>query len=182
MTAIRDLDLEGLVARVFLATDATRRIAVDSIIQMQLPHTPARDRSLRLVRNHLALALAGSHTTLDTLTIHDPLVRAFVCTQSHPYAGALPSLPMAGGLDAAPHLSMLATDNPELEWDPELVQSLILQSIRLHGDHEVNDALPPWLMDFGPAVGAPALFRLVTLRKLGELPGSFDAYEHARES
>jgi hypothetical protein len=182
MKPIRDLDLEGIAARVFDATDATRRIAVDNLIQMQLPKTPARDRGLRLVRNHLALAITGSHTMVEALSIQDPLVRAFVCAQSHPYAGELPSLPMVGGVDAAPHLRTLVASHPELEWDPERVQRLILESIRLHGHHEVDEGAPPWLMDFGPAVGASALFRLVTLRKLGELPGRFDAHEHGRES
>lgn len=177
--AIRDLDLEGIVARVFHATDATRRVTVDPIIQMLLPKVPSKEHGLRTVRNHLALALVDSHDAPEDVTIHDPLARAFVRTQSHPFAFPLPSLPMQSGLDASSYLQDLVARHPELTWDPELVQSLILESIRQHGDHEVDDALPPWLMSFGPAVAAPALFRLVTLRKLGELPDTFDAHEKA---
>jgi hypothetical protein len=75
------------------------------------------------------------------------------------------------GPDAAPKLSEIVSAHPELTWDAAAVQELIIRAIRdQHGDHELDDAEPPWDMYWSPASSAAyALTTLVTLRALGDL-------------
>ncbi len=51
------------------------------------------------------------------------------------------------------------------------MQAAIVRELReVHGDHQLDDAEPPWLMHWDPASAAfSALMVFVTLRELGEL-------------
>jgi hypothetical protein len=174
---IRDLDLDGIVARLYHATDKEKRISVDQIIQMGLPEEPSTQLALQYLRDYLGFAIGCSHEKPDDIVAEDPLVEAYLRTQSHPETGDVLTVETKNGENAATHLKALLAAHPELAWDPDAVQAAVLASIRQHGDHELDDAHPPWLMDWGPAFAASPLFRLVTLRKLGDLPGKVDAWE-----
>ena len=188
MKKIRELDLAHLVARLERATDAKKRRAADSLIQQNIAKQRSPERAIRQIRNHIAFALVHSHARPEQLQAEDPLVHAFIRTQSHPLAGTLfaNTFLMQGEVDAAPRLLELVAARPELVWDPALVEADLLASISEHGEHVLDDSVPPWLMHWGPARAGAVLLWFVTLRVFGDLPPKPDpwekgVYEEARE-
>jgi DNA-binding Lrp family transcriptional regulator len=174
---IRDLDLDGIFAGVYRATNKEKRIAVDWVLQMGLAKGPSTKLALQHLRDFLGFAVGCSYDKPDDIVAEDPLVEAYLRTQSHPETGDVLTVETKNGENAATHLKALLVAHPELAWDPDAVQAAVLASIRQHGDHELDDSHPPWLMDWGPAFGASPLLRLATLRKLGDLPDKIDAWE-----
>ena len=169
---LRDLDLAHVVARVMNATDATRRIAADVILGQNIAKTRDPARAVRQVRNHIAQAILDTIAQPADVRDDDPLVRAFIRAQHHPAAAELPAFRTDAGVDLSPRFKQLTDAHPELVWDPSAVQADLFASIKAHGDHELDDTPPPWLMAWGPATAAKPLLWFATLMKFGDLPGA----------
>jgi hypothetical protein len=169
---VRDLDFDALIDQVIRATDTTRGTSADSIIRDALERTARPDR-VALLCSKLAVAAIRGVDDPATLDVSSPLVEAFVRTQRHVKAPPVPfsRIDLENGTDAAPRLSQLVKSHPELGWDIDHVQRLLVESVRsLAGDREVDVRQPPWLMIWGKAsTAAHTLWTFVTLRALGDL-------------
>ena len=170
---IKDLDFREIVARVERATAASKRQSCDDLLQADLGFVQTPSDAVALLSNNLVLAALRHTKTLDDIDIKDPLVQAVVRTQHHPLAPPIPSVHVEEGLrgpDAGQRLRDLVAAHPELSWDVDIVQDLVIRAIRQFGDHELDDSQPPWLMYWSPAsAAASALIVLVTLRVFGDL-------------
>ena len=170
---IKDLDFREIVAKIERATDATKRRSCDGLIQADIDFVQTPADAVALLSNHLVLAALHHAKTLDDIDIKNALVQAVVRTQHHRLAQPIPSVSVEGGLrgpDAGQRLRDLVAAHPELTWDVDVVQELVIRAIRTFGDHELDDSQPPWLMYWSPAgAAAHALVILVTLRVFGDL-------------
>jgi hypothetical protein len=169
---IRELDFSAIVARIRDATDRRTRTSFDSIIQAELSFVKGPDDALEIARSGVINAIVEHTKQLADIRFDDPLVVALVRFQNHPKARPLPSIGvdrMLRGPDAAPRLREIAAAHPELDWNPDAVQELIIRAIRAFPDHEVEDSTP-CPIGWGPAnAAAHALLQLVTFRALGDL-------------
>jgi hypothetical protein len=171
---IRDLDFDAIVAQIASATDRVRRIGCTAALQDALRFVHSSSDAVAMLRDHVTLAALEHTKTLDDIRFDQPLVQALVRIQHHRLARPIPTAKVQRGLrgpDAGPRLSEITSSHPELTWDTDAVQRLIILAIRnQHGDHELDDAEPPWDMYWSPASSAAdALVSLVTLRALGDL-------------
>ena len=174
MVKIRDLDFQALIKRVAKATNVERRASAGGIFDSELPFVRSPADAADMLRDFLMLAALRDAKRLDDVRPEQPLVQALVRAQHHPSARPFTQVEVEGGLygpDAGPRLREIIAAHPELTWDPDEIQRLIIQAIRdQYGDHELDDAQQPWLMYWSPAsTAANALFVLTTLRTLAEL-------------
>jgi hypothetical protein len=174
LTRIRDLDFDVLIGHVVDRIDRARRRGCTMVVNMALLEATTPEAAVMTARNAVLVAALRHTTGLDELTIERPLVEAVVRFQHHPLARPLPDLEVRDavrGPSAAPRLTELANAHPELGWDADAVPAAILRELRdAHGDHELDDAEPPWLMHWDAASPAfSALMVFVTLRALGDL-------------
>lgn len=171
---IRDLDFNALVSRIRKATDPVLRTVGSAGLQEALRFLNSPSDAVAMLRDHITLAVLEHTKSLDDIKYDQPLVQALVRVQHHPSAKAIPMAKIQQGLrgpDAGPRLSEIALAHPELTWDEDEVQNLIVRAIQSqHGDHELDDAEAPWDMYWSPASAAAyALVVLVTLRALKDL-------------
>jgi hypothetical protein len=170
---IRELDFSAIVARIREATDRRTRTSFDSLIQGELSFIKSPDDALESARNGVLVAVLDKTKQLADIRFDDPLVVALVRFQNHPRARPIPSVPverMISGPDAGPRLRELVGAHPELDWNPDAVQELIIRAIRAYPDQVVEDGEEPCPIGWGPAnAAAYALKLLVTLRALGDL-------------
>lgn len=173
MRKIEDLDFTSIIQAIARATDRQRRIACDDITQGSLSFVESPEDAWQMLRDTLLSASLYHAQSFDEVGISNPLVQALVRAQHHPLAHPIPEYELHGGVsgpDAAPHLNALVDAHPELRWDLDAIQDLIIRAILDEGDHELDDAQPPWLMHWHRASpAATALINLVTLRTLGDL-------------
>ncbi|HEY1811491.1 MAG TPA: hypothetical protein VGG74_03995 [Kofleriaceae bacterium] len=169
---IRDLDFSAIVARIREATDPRTRTSFDSLIQGELSFVKSPEDALESARNGVLVAILDHTKQLADIRFDDPLVVALVRFQNHPRAQPIPSMPverMLRGPDAGPRLRELAAAHPELDWNPDAVQGLLIRAIRAYPDQVVENS-EPCPIGWGPAnAAAYALKLLVTLRSLGDL-------------
>jgi hypothetical protein len=170
---IRDLDFDELIAQVASATDVGRRLACDGLVQADLAFVRAPADAIALLRDHLVHSVTDHTKTLDDIRFEDPLIQALVRAQHHPLANPLSTVRVEESLrgpDAGPLLRELIAAHPELGWDLDEIQKLVIEGLKQHGEHQVDDAAPPWQMHWKPASGvAYTLLVLVTLRTLGDI-------------
>lgn len=173
MRKIKDLDFSSIVDAIAKATDRQRRVACDDITQGSLSFVTSTQDAWRMLRNTLLSAAVYYAKSFDDVVISKPMVQALVRAQHHPLALPVPRYELHGGVsgpDVSQHLNALAAAHPELGWDLDAIEELIIHAIRDQGEHELDDALPPWLMHWRVASpAATALINLVTLRTLGDL-------------
>lgn len=173
MSRIKDLDCFSIVDAIAKATDRQRRKACDDIVQGSLSFVTSTRGAWAMLRNTLLSAAVYYARSFDDVVISRPIVQALVRAQHHPLASPIPEYELHGGVsgpDVAPHLNALVRAHPELAWDLDAIEGLIIRAIREHDEHELDDALPPWRMHWHLASpAASALINLVTLRTLGDL-------------
>ena len=171
---VRELDFDAIVEHIRRSTNVAARKACDPIIQSDLAFIKCRADAADNLRDHVALAALDDAKSVDDIRESDPLVRALVRAQHHPDVRPIPRTLVRAGLDgddAAPRLKEIVAAHPELTWDPDDIQRLLIRAIvDGAGDVEVDDDFPPWQISWEP-MGAAAytLITLVTLRTLGEL-------------
>jgi hypothetical protein len=170
---IHELDFDAIVQTIAKATDKSRRIACVGPIHTRVRHISSPSDAWEMLRNGLLQAIVRHAQSLEDVTFEQPLVQALVRAQHHPLAKPVPMLEVEGGLrgpDVSPKLNGLAAAHPELGWDLEEIQKLVIRAIREYGDHELDDREPPWQMHWDRAsAAATALIYLVTLRALGDI-------------
>lgn len=170
---IKDLDFSEIVARIQRATDVSKRRCCDATLQADIDFVQAPADAVALLSNQLVLAALRHTRTLDDIDIKDALVQAVVRTQHHPLAQPIPPVKVEEALrgpDAGERLRELVAAHPELTWDVDVVQELVIRAIRQFGEHELDDSQPPSRMYWSPATAAAcALIVLVTLRLFGDL-------------
>jgi hypothetical protein len=174
MKRIRDLDFDAIAAEVTRRTSRANRNSGDGLINNDLLWITSPESAVTRLRNHLVGAALRHARTLDDVRFERPVVQAFVRAQHHPLAPPLPKVAVQNcieGPDATPRLTAIADAHPELGWDPDAVQQLLLSELReVHGDHALDDSEPPHRMHWGPgSAAAYALRLLLTLRALGEI-------------
>jgi hypothetical protein len=173
MRKIRDLDFDVIIERIVGATDRARRVACAGPIQSQLAFVNSPFDAWCMLRDQLLVATVRHADSFDDVRFDQPIVQALVRAQHHALAEPIPEFELRGGLngpDVSPHLNAMADAHPELAWDLDAIQELIVRAIRESGEHVLDDSQPPWLMHWDRAsAAATALIDLVTLRALGEL-------------
>jgi hypothetical protein len=173
MRKIRELDFEAIVGRIAGATNKAKRVACDGTTQTMLEHVRTPRDAWETLRDALLIAALRNATELGDVGIDKPIVEALVRAQHHPLADSLPEVGLRDALhgpNVAPHFTSLSNKHAELRWDLDAIQRLVIRAIREHGDHELDETQPPWLMHWDRAsAAATALIDLVTLRTLGEL-------------
>jgi hypothetical protein len=174
LTKIRDLDFAAILDRVARATNPARRASAGGMFHADLQFVHSRSDAVCMLRDLVMLAALRDAKSLDDIQPDQPLVEAFVRVQHHPDARTFTRVKVQEGLygpDAGPRLREIVAAHPELTWNPDEVQKLIITAIRTqYGDHELEDAQPPWLMPWSPASkAADALFALITFRTFGDL-------------
>lgn len=170
---IRDLDFGMIVASIANATDPQRRIGCDGITQGVISRAKSESDGWKILRNALLSAALYHADSFDDVTFDKPFVEALIRAQHHALATPIPNFKLRGGLSgpsAGPHLNALAEANPNLGWNLDTIQQLMIREILSNGSHQLDDAQPPWLMHWDKAsAAATALIDLVTLRALGDL-------------
>jgi hypothetical protein len=171
---IRDLDFEALIARVANAVDPVQRRGCDAIMTDQLERTRSPEKAVTGFRGTVLVALTDTTKTVEDLRADDPVVHAFVRIQHHPLAPPLYPVKVRRLIDgpiATPWLNAVADAHPELTWDPDEAQALLLRAIlEKNGDHLLEDSEPPWLMHWDASSAIwDSLMVLVSLRALGDL-------------
>ena len=173
MRKIRELDFNAIIERVARATDKSRRKAYDDLMQNKLEFVNSPADAWSMLRDDLLIAAVRHAERLEDVRFEQPIVQALVRAQHHPLAKPIPEFEVQGGLsgpDASPHLTAIVDAHPELGWDLDAIQQLIIQAILEYGNDKLDDAQPPWLMYWNMAsAAATALMSLVTLRTLGDL-------------
>lgn len=179
---IRDLDLDTIVETVLRATDVANGRACDSLIQEDLDQSRTLERRFASLRDYMVLAAMEDVAAPEELRIEQPLVEAFVRTHHHPAAPQeLPTFTFVGKAPARDRFVELSQKHPELKWDKKIVKALLWSAIQANGNHELDDASPPWKMYWGPSSGAAyALVIFITYEAFGSLEGTDPAAEAAR--
>ena len=170
---IRDLRLDEIVEAVQRATDVGRGRACDALIQEELDQSPTLELRLQSLRDNIGIAAMKRVATPEELRIQQPLVEAFVRTHHHPAAPpAFADFELPGKRPAGPRFTELAKQHPELKWDKQIVKALLWSAIQANGDHELDDASPPWRMYWGPSsAAAHTLVVFVTYEAFGSMEG-----------
>jgi hypothetical protein len=171
MEHLRDLSFDALIERVVLATDTKTGKTPDVLIQDSLVDTPRPER-VGLLRAAVTTALVHDVSDPTQLDVKSPLVEALVRVLQHPRRPGLPSkIKLKSGADGLPRVLELVRQHPELRWDPDRIQNLLVQAVRDHADRTVvDDGQLPWELVWGGArSSARVLWTFVTLRALGDL-------------
>jgi len=165
---ISELDFEEIVARIARSVNSAARKADDPVLQADIDWIHSTADAIEKIRNNVALAIVRRNPAKQ-ISFDDPLVQALIRCQHHPEAQPIP---IAGPMtdDTVTSLETIISGHPELSWNPDAVQSLIVRAVQSFGEHELDDQTRPELMYWGPASpAATALIILVALRKLGYL-------------
>jgi len=179
---IRDLNLDAIVEGVLGATDVGHGRACDSLIQEDLDQSPRLEQRIASLRDYIGNAAIDSVAGPEQLQIEQPLVEAFVRTHHHPAAPQeLATFTIPGKAPGRQRFVELSNRHPDLRWDKPIVKALLWRAIQANGDHELDDASPPWKMSWGPShSSARALILFVTYEAFGSLEGTDPTAEAAR--
>jgi hypothetical protein len=119
-----------------------RRVARDDITQGSLSFVESPHDAWQTLRDTLSSAAVCYAQSFEDVGISKPLVQALVRAQHHPLAPPIPEYELHGGVggpDAAPHRNALVAASPELRWDLDAMQDLIIRATLEEGDHELDD-------------------------------------------
>lgn len=168
---IRDLDFGVIVEQIARSVNAATREVGDPSSRATLASIKTPADAVRRLRGRIANAAASEVSTPDELSFERGLVEAFVRMSNHPLATpGLGSVRANQGPDIGPRLLELAAAHPEAQFDLSAVQHSLVRAILAHGDHELDDKVPPWFMHWNKAsAAAGALIFFVTLERLGDI-------------
>lgn len=143
------MNFEAMIDRVASVSDRQRGTTAAGLIADSLTRTPRSER-VAMLRNKIAIAAMRYTTDPAAFHIDQPLVEAFVRVHHHPR----PPHPMPVVDPQAPRLLQIVTEHPDLEWDSDRIQSLLVQAVRERVKGTMRETSTPWLMPWGEAAAA----------------------------